>query len=242
MVKNVEHWERAASLAIGAGLLVVAARRPRGVARTVAGAAATGLVSRGLLGYCPVNAAIGRERLRDDPRRALAGPLGVFIQERVTIEAPADQLFDFWRNPSNLPRVLPHLERVDVTDARRSHWIMRGPAGTTLEWDAEIINEVPGETIGWQSLPGADVASAGSVRVRPVSRGGTEVMVTMQYAPPAGRLGASIARLLGHSPEAEVRDALRRLKQTFEAGEWHGGDGQADSWRGPLSGADVPIF
>jgi uncharacterized membrane protein len=171
-------------------------------------------MARGISGYCPVNAVAGRGR--DDTRRALGGRRGVFVQERITIDAPVRTLFALWSDPANLPRLLPYLRSVDTIDDRRSHWVVEGPAGSSLEWDAEIINEVPLETIGWRSLPGADVASAGSVRFRPAGRDGTEVTVTMQYAPPAGRVGAAAAWLTGHGASSQIREALQQLKQRFE--------------------------
>lgn len=183
--------------------------------------AAAGLAARGLSGYCPVNAALGRDRRRDDTRRALGGPSGVFLRERVVVRAPIETLFSFWRNPSNLPRVMPFLERVDLIDASRSHWVVSGPAGQPIEWDAEIINVVPFETIGWQSLPGADVASAGSVHFRERPDGATEITVTMQYDPPAGRVGAAVAGWLGSSVAGRVRKALQEFRAAMEAGALH---------------------
>jgi uncharacterized membrane protein len=210
-------WERAASIAAASVLLWSAWKRP-GTSRRAPALAAVGLLARGASGYCPVNAMLGRERRRDDTKRALGGGGGVFLRERININAPANTLFKFWQNPANLPRVMPYLERVIPLDAVRSHWVMSGPAGARLEWDAEIINKVPNETIGWQSLPGADVASAGSVRFRPNGNGRTEVTVTMQYDPPAGRLGASLASLVGPSASTRVRRALEEFKRSMEAG------------------------
>jgi uncharacterized membrane protein len=190
MQRNVNNWERAATLA-AASVLAWSAWK----------------ITKSML---------GRERRRDDTRRALGGSKGTFLRERVIVGAPVEKLYTFWRNPANLPRVMPYLERVEPIDATRSHWTMTGPAGTSLEWDAEIINEVPFETIGWQSLPGADVASAGSVHFRELGRGLTEVVVTMQYDPPAGRLGASVAALLGSSAGKRVQRALEDFKQSME--------------------------
>lgn len=218
MRKNVNDWERVASVAVGAGILYLAARR-QGAGRALIGSTGTGLISRGLAGYCPVNAALGRERRQDHPHEALSGSRGVNLRESIRIQAPVEKLFAFWRDLSNLPRVLPFIERVDQLDECVSHWVVQGPAGMRVEWDAEIINEIPFDTIAWESLPGADVASAGSVRFRPVGRGSTEVTVTMQYAPVAGKLGASVARLLGRSPGVEVRKALKELKRVMETGE-----------------------
>ena len=217
MQRNVNDWERAASIA-AASVLLWSAWKQSGRSRRGPTLAAAGLLARGATGYCPVNALVGRERRRDDTKRALGGGSGVFLRERISVNAPADKLFKFWQNPANLPRVMPYLERVDPIDAVRSHWTMSGPAGTRLEWDAEIINKVPNQTIGWQSLPGADVASAGSVRFRANGQGGTEVTVTMQYDPPAGRLGASLARLVGPSASSRVRLALQEFKRSMEAG------------------------
>ena len=227
---NMENWERLVSVAAGAGLLA-AARRSTSGKRTAAVVTGAGLVARGATGFCPVHATIGRERRRDDPRRALSGVRGVALNASETIQLSARTLYDFWRDPDNLPRVMPYLVRVERLDDLRSHWVARGPAGQTVEWDATIINDVPGELIGWQSLPGADVASAGSVRFRPLARGGTEVVVRLQYAPPGGRLGASVAWLLGTSPARQVREALRQLKQVLETGEVPTVEGQPSGAR-----------
>lgn len=223
--RNLDDWERIASIASGAGLIVLGLTRG-GRGRAAAGLAGSGLIARGLSGYCPVSASLGRERRLDDPRRALAGPRGAHVHESVTIRTSVDTLWNYWRDPTNLPKVLPHLTRVERLDDTRSHWVVEGPGGIGLAWDAEIINEVPLDTIGWKSLPGADVASAGSVSFRPMSRGRTQVTVTMQYAPPAGNVGASLARLVGRDAGARVREALRHLKQQLETGEIPTTEGQ----------------
>jgi uncharacterized membrane protein len=216
MHRNVETWERVVSVVAGAGLVAAGWRRG-GVSRRAATTVGTGLIARGIAGYCPVNAATGRGSTpRDDTRQALGGSRGVFVQESVTIDAPVQTLFELWRDPSNLPQLLPDVERIDVLDDRRSHWVVLGPAGTVLEWDAEIINEVPNQTIGWKSLPGADVASAGSVRFHPAGENSTQVTVTMQYAPLAGRAGATAAWLTGYGAAGRVREALRQLQEEFQ--------------------------
>jgi uncharacterized membrane protein len=228
---NMEDWQRVASVAAGAGLMEAARRSDGTAVRTAAMLAGVGLIVQGASGYCPAYASIGHERRRDDPRRALSGPRGVIVNESVTIQVSARTLYDFWRDPSNLPRVMPYLVQVSLIDDLRSHWVARGPAGQTVEWDAIIINAVPGELIGWESLPGADVASAGSVRFRPLARGGTQVDVRLQYAPPGGRLGASVAWLFGRSPATQVREALRQLKHVMETGETPTVDGQPSGQR-----------
>src|SRR5262245_51247370 len=126
MHRNVETWERVASVVAGAGLLAAGQRRG-GVARQAATTVGTALIARGVAGYCPVNAATGRGRVRDNTRDALGGARGVFIQETVTIDAPIRALYELWRDPSNLPQLLPDVERVDLLDDGRSHWVVQGP-------------------------------------------------------------------------------------------------------------------
>ena len=115
---------------------------------------------------------------------------------------------------------MTHLERVTELGDGRSHWVARGPAGSRVEWDAEIINEVENKVIGWRSLPESDVVTAGSVTFAPMRGGrGTQLSVHLQYAPPAGRAGAFVATLFGREPSQTIREDLRRLKQLLEAGE-----------------------
>jgi len=215
MQRNVDTWERVLSLAAGALLIGVAARSRRW--RSLAASSGAGLIGRGLTGFCPVNHAIGRGRSLDDTRSALSGERGVNVEERITIARRPEEIFEFWRDLANLPRFLSHLERIDVIDGRHSHWVVQGPAGMQVEWDAEVINEIRPDLIAWRSLPGADVASAGSVQFRPMGQGQTELRVRMQYSPPAGRVGAAVARMLGDAPESMLRTDLRRLKQILEA-------------------------
>ena len=133
----------------------------------------------------------------------------------------------FWRNFGNLPLFMRHLVSVQQTDERRSHWVARAPAGRTVEWDAEIINEIPNQLIGWRTLENADVVSAGSVRFNQLSPDrGTEVHVRLQYDPPGGKAGATIAWLLGHDPASTIQEDVRRFKQLMETGEMATTEGQ----------------
>ncbi|MGH8057376.1 MAG: SRPBCC family protein, partial [Candidatus Entotheonellia bacterium] len=115
---------------------------------------------------------------------------------------------------------MQHLKAVTKLSDTRSHWVAKGPAGTSVEWDAEIINDQANEWIAWRSLPNADVDHAGSVHFRRAPGGrGTEVKVEMEYRPPAGRVGAAIASLFGTEPSQQMEQDLHHLKQWIEAGE-----------------------
>ncbi len=146
---------------------------------------------------------------------------GIIVTKRsVTIQRPVAEVYSFWHNFENLPRFMRHLKSVTVTGNGRSHWVALAPAGQTVEWDAETVEDRPNECISWKSLPGSDVRNSGTVNFRaaPGNRG-TEVRVVMQYDPPFGKLGSKIAMLWREEPRQQVHDDLRHLKQVMETGE-----------------------
>src|SRR3981189_258564 len=112
-----------------------------------------------------------------------------------------------------------HLYSVKMVDDRKSHWVAVGPAGIRVEWYAEIINDVEDQLIAWRSLEGSDVDNAGSVSFRPAVDGdGTDVKVSLQYNPPAGELGAAVAKLFGQDPRKQIRNDLKCFKRLMEQG------------------------
>ena len=234
---NVAGGERVASVVGGAALALYGARRkdlPGALLALLGGA----LVRRGATGYCDVydalgvstadgNGAVSLQRQHGE-KAVLDATRAIKIERTVTIGRPVDELYRFWRSFENLPRVMDHLESVTVLDDRRSHWVAKAPAGTTVEWDAEIHNEVPNELIAWRSVHEASVPNAGSVHFRPAPAGrGTEVKVVLEYEPRAGKLGALVAKLFGEEPDVQVREDLRRFKMMMETGEAATTEGQS---------------
>ena len=145
--------------------------------------------------------------------------------ESVTISRPLPELYRFWRDFENLPQFMQHLESVSPREEGISHWVAKGPAGMQVEWDARIINEVENKVIGWQSLDGSTVSTAGSVNFDEDPHG-TRVTVHLQYNPPGGKLGAAVAKMFGEEPNQTIREDLRRLKQLMETGEIPTPEGQ----------------
>ena len=142
------------------------------------------------------------------------------VAQAVTINRSPEDLYRFWRAFQNLPRFMKHLESVREVGNRRSHWVAKAPAGRTVEWDAEITEDRPNELIAWRSLEGSDVDHIGFVRFeRALGGRGSVVRVEMRYGPPAGVVGATMAKLFGENPEWQVKDDLRRFKQVMETGE-----------------------
>jgi uncharacterized membrane protein len=207
------------SLAFGTGALLLIAGASRRSALGAGLAVASGpLLYRGITGRWP--AVLDNHLKVDDTKSALGGDRGVHVRESIRVERPVAEVWRFWRRLENLPDFMPHLDSVTETSQRQSHWVAAAPAGLTVEWDAEIINEVENEILAWRSLPGSEVVTAGSVNFDAV-RGGrsTQVSVHLQYAPTAGKAGAFIASLFGREPSQTIRQDLRRFKQQLEAGE-----------------------
>jgi uncharacterized membrane protein len=204
--RNVAPIERC--LSFGAGVLF--------------GSAAAYLLYRGVTGYCAIYAALGIRTLpgRDSHNANASVPYGtgVRVEETVLVEMPAAELYAFWRRLDTLPQFMSHVKEVTVLTPTRSRWRVRAPAGNQLTWEAEIINDVDGQLIGWRSLPGSAIHHAGSVHFDQRA-GATEVRVELEYAPPARYIGASLARIFGEDPHKQIAEDLQRFKSIAERGE-----------------------
>lgn len=204
---------------VGGGLLMALGLRRGSWVGGIVSLAGADLVSKGLSGqHLPAVLGIG---MRGKGARArIAHTEGVKVDHSVSVMVSPQEAYEFVRDLRQWPVYLKHVQNVQVIDHKHSHWTVKAPAGTTVEWDAEIINEIPGQTIAWRSINSPDIESAGSLRFEalPGDRG-TMIRASFQYLPPAGVLGIAIAKLFGEEPEIQVKDDLRRLKQLLEAGE-----------------------
>ncbi|HUR36051.1 MAG TPA: SRPBCC family protein [Vicinamibacterales bacterium] len=169
---------------------------------------------------------LAAQQLGRGGRRASGPARGVRVEQVVTINRSIDETYRFWRDFANFPQFMRHVQEVEVLDRRRSRWTAKAPAGMSIHWDAEIIQDRDAEWIAWRSLPGSQVTNSGSVRFAPAPGArGTEVRVQLEYQPPAGQVGRLIAMLFGEEPEQQIREDLRRFKQLMETGEIPRSDG-----------------
>lgn len=209
---NVGSTERVLTVIAGAALLGYALKRND----KKLGLASAGMLLRGATGYCPAYAVLGANHA--DTKQALAGSRGVHVRESITINAPAQEIYRFWRHLSRLPEVMPHLAKVEELDTKRSRWTAKAFDQVPVTWDAEIIDEQPFELISWATLPGQWVQNAGSVQFNPASDGsGTEVHVHLQYSGPSGKASGWLAWLVGEDPAKRLREGLLKLKTQLEA-------------------------
>ena len=167
--------------------------------------------------------AIAGERLHHDdapvtaskearPSRSLSG-------EAVTINRPAQELYDFWRNPANLVSVMENIAAIEPIDGKRSRWTVKAPGGKGVTWESVITKEVPGREIYWQSAEGADIANSGRIEFVDAGARGTIVRAVIAYDPPGGTIGQLIAKLFQREPRVQSRRDLHRFKQLMETGE-----------------------
>jgi len=145
---------------------------------------------------------------------------GIHVARAVTINRSAEDLYNFWHEPGNLPKVIGYIDTIEIVGENRAHWKLKLPGGAPLEFDVEMLTDVPNEVMSWRSLEGAPVQNAGSVRFKPAPAGkGTEVHLTIEFVPPGGILGEAILKLFGVAPNQYVGQMLRDFKAMMETGE-----------------------
>jgi uncharacterized membrane protein len=216
--QNVGDSERVLSVAAGTalGLLGVMRGRLSGLALAALGGS---LVWRGYSGHCYCYDALGITTAKRKRYTAVPARQGFKLEKTIVIDCTPEELYRFWRRFENLPQVMRHLKDVRSIDSRHSRWVAEGAAGKDVHWDAEIINERPDEMISWRSLPGGDLDTAGSIHFHRLPHDhATEVTISMKYNPPAGKIGAQIATLLGEGLEAKLDEDLESFKQVMETG------------------------
>ncbi len=147
-----------------------------------------------------------------DSNRALLG-------EAVTIDRPAAELYDFWRDQTNLAQIMENVVSIEPVGANRFRWTVKAPLGREVSWDADITHEVPGKEISWQSAEGADVPNSGKITFAEAGERGTLVRAVIAYEPPAGMVGQVVAKLTQREPHIQARRDLHRFKQLMETGE-----------------------
>jgi uncharacterized membrane protein len=218
---NVSQPERTVSLAAGSLLALFGLARhdfPGLLIASVGGA----MLYRGATGHCHLYGALNLNTATQQNIRDNLAANATHIAHSFLINKPREELYQYWRNFSNLPHIMSHLKEVRVLDDKRSHWVTSAPAvaGGSIEWDAQIIRDDPNERIDWESLPGSAIDHAGSVRFStPKGDRGTAVTVRLDYVVPGGPLGRMVAKLFGQAPEQQIKEDLRCFKRQMETGE-----------------------
>lgn len=228
--ENVGRTERWMSVLAGSALTVYGLDR-RDTAGALVALLGASLLHRGATARCPVYSALGlssaegagvREVSREPTSRAAVfrASDAVKIERSIAIARPPEALYALWKDPANLPRFMDWLERVEQIDVRHARWTARGPAGTSVTWVAEVINDVPDSLIAWKSVEEADIRNAGSVHFRRTDDGlGTEVRLVFEWLPPGGRAGMIVAKLLGGAPDRRIEEGLEKLKALAEGAD-----------------------
>ena len=141
------------------------------------------------------------------------------LAESVTINRPAQELYDFWRDPTNLVQVMENIVSIEPLGPDRSRWTVKAPAGNEVSWESVVTKDVPGSEIYWQSAEGADISNSGRIEFRDAGARGTVVRAVIAYDPPGGAVGQFIAKLFQREPRIQTRRDLHRFKQLMETGE-----------------------
>ena len=243
-------WSRVAGDALDLGLLGAAVASPRVKTQKQR----VGITAASLLGVTALDTLTAAQLTR---RRAEEKRYSVLTKEDLdsrtrdgafrvvrstTINAAPETLYNYWRNFENLPRFMYHLNEVRVLDDRHSYWAAKAPAGMEVAWNAEITEDQPNEMIAWQAMEGSDVPNSGSVRFERAPGGrGTVVKVEIEYRPPGGAVGRTVAKLFGEEPGQQVKGDLQRFKNVIETGEVVRSDGSPAGFGQKLQRPAIPL-
>jgi len=223
-------WTRVAGDVMDLALLGAAARAPGSTRSrmTWATAAVAGIAVLDLL-----------SSIDNTQRKQLGqGPsvTEVRLEKSIIVNRSPEECYRIWHDFENFPRFMKHLESVRLTGDNRMHWQAKGPAGSAVEWDAELVADEPGQYLAWRSLEGSQVDNEGVVRFEPAPGGrGTIVRVMMSYRPPGGVAGALVAKMFGEEPSQQIDEDLRRFKWLAETGEIPTTVGQPSGERGAVN-------
>jgi uncharacterized membrane protein len=225
---NVGQKERLVSGAAGA-MLVLNGLMRRDLKGLLLAGLGGALVYRGTTAHCPMYETLGIDTAQPGRLAQRQASYATHVTKSFLIDRPAEVLYAYWRDFTNLPQFMTHLKSVRMKDDQRSHWVAAAPrlAGGEVEWDAEITADEPNSRIAWCSLPGGDVSHRGSIEFsRSFGDRGTVVRVDLEYHPPAGQLGKWVAKFFGEEPAQQIRDDLRNFKRIMEIGEVPTTEGQ----------------
>jgi uncharacterized membrane protein len=203
------NWSPTTRLLAGAagGALTVYAAKRRGLAGTAIGSIGLAMLSRAMTNV-EVKRLVGIG----------AGPRTIHIEKTINIEAPIEEVFEFWTHHEKFPQFMSRVREVRKIGDRKYHWVVAGPAGVSVEWDAEITRLVPNQSIAFKSLPGSAIKQVGTIHFTPIAVGDTCVDIRLSYNPPAGAIGHLVAMLFGADPKKEMDEDLMRMKSFIETG------------------------
>jgi uncharacterized membrane protein len=177
-------------------------------------------LARALESDAPLTAAVHQRDIAQEAAEERGWHEAALVGRTVTINRPRSEVYAFWRDFRNLARFLENVESVEPGDGQRSHWVVKAPAGRSVEWDSILTEDEPDRLLAWESAEGADIKNSGRIEFRDAPPGrGTEVTATIVYDPPGGDLGKLIAKLFQKEPKVQARRDLRRFKQLMETGE-----------------------
>lgn len=220
--QNVNNPERVVSTVAGGALIAFGVKQGGlfGASLLLLGG---GLLHRAATGHCYVYEAAGVNTNDLSGTSILRKTSSIWsapvrVKKATTVNRSPAEVYQYWRNFENLPSFMQHVESVTKVGENRWHWKAKAPLGMTVEWDAELTSDVENQRIGWASVEGSDIPNSGTVEFRPTVDRGTEVIVTLIYEAPGGKIGEWAAWTLGEEPSLQIKEDLRRFRSIMETG------------------------
>lgn len=152
------------------------------------------------------------------------------IEKSIEVEAPIRAVYDQWTQFETFPRFMEGVEEVRQIDDTHLHWCAK-VGGKRVEWDAEIVEQLPDECISWRSTSGK--TNQGTVRFDKIDEAHTRVHLSLEMQPDT--VVEKIGTVIG-VPSHRVEDDLERFKDFIEARGTETG-----AWRGEVHGGRVDV-
>lgn len=191
--------------------------RQEGVARWASILLGSALLYQGASGQNLIDRIPGAEQI-PVVRQLSSTPNQLRVRKTLTVNRPAEELYQYWRNLENLPTFMHHVRSVRQIDDQRSHWVVNVLDNMEMEWEAQITVDRPNEMIAWETMPDADLQHKGYVKFIPTARG-TEVSVSMDYDPPGTMLEKLMGGAVRFIAAQQIKEEIRNFKRIMEAGE-----------------------
>ena len=147
------------------------------------------------------------------------------IEKTIEVKAPLSAVYNQWTQFEDFPRFMEGVKEVRQLDDTHVHWCAK-VGGKDLEWDAEIIEQVPDQRISWRSTSGKE--TAGTVAFEPAADNCTKVSLTMTYDPEG--FVENVGDAVG-ATNLRVQGDLKRFKKFIEER-----GAETGAWRGEVHG------
>lgn len=137
------------------------------------------------------------------------------MTDRIEVEEPVAAVYRRWAHVEDFPQFMVQVDCLEVIDEVRLH-LTTTVEGLTTEWDAEIVELRPNESLAWRATDGSN--NGGRVEFRPRGDSRTEVAFFLAIDDERFTHRRAAAEHLSHLIALEDLARFRALVEADRAG------------------------